>query len=231
MPTIQPQRLEGIAARLLVAAGASEDEAEIISRHSIGANLAGHDSHGIIQIPTYIDRIDRGHIVPGAEFEILKDSPTTTVIDGHWGFGYVVTERAMKLTIEKAREQNVAAATVHRQSHIGRLAAYPLMAAKEDMIAMITADSGRSAKGVVPFGGIEKRLGTNPISMAMPSDLKGPFFLDMATSAVAAGKINLAKARGTEVPKGCMIDKHGNPSQDPNDLSNGGSILPLLFVA
>ena len=187
MPTIQSQRLEGIAARLLVAAGASEHEAEIISRHSIGANLAGHDSHGIIQIPTYIDRIDRGHIVPGAEFEILKDSPTTTVIDGHWGFGYVVTERAMKLTIEKAREQNVAAATVHRQSHIGRLAAYPLMAAKEDMIAMITADSGRSAKGVVPFGGIEKRLGTNPISMAMPSDLKGPFFLDMATSAVAAG--------------------------------------------
>ena len=227
MPTIQPQRLEGIAARLLVAAGASEDEAEIISRHSIGANLAGHDSHGIIQIPTYIDRIDRGHIVPGAEFEILKDSPTTTVIDGHWGFGYVVTERAMKLTIEKAREQNVAAATVHRQSHIGRLAAYPLMAAKEDMIAMITADSGRSAKGVVPFGGIEKRLGTNPISMAMPSDLKGPFFLDMATSAVAAGKINLAKARGTEVPKGWMIDKHGNPSQDPNDLSHGGSMLPL----
>ena len=157
----------------------------------------------------------------------MKDSPTTTVIDGHWGFGYVVTERAMKLTIEKARVQNVAAATVHRQSHIGRLAAYPLMAAKEDMIAMITADSGRSAKGVVPFGGIEKRLGTNPISMAMPSDLKGPFFLDMATSAVAAGKINLAKARGTEVPKGWMIDKHGNPSQDPNDLSHGGSILPL----
>ena len=128
----------------------------------------------------------RQHIVPGAEYEIVKDTPTTTVVDGHWGFGYSVTERLMRETIEKARTQNIAAATVYRQSHIGRLAAYPLMAAESDMIGMITADSGRSAKAVVPFGGREKRLGTNPISIAMPSNLDGAFFLDMATSAVAA---------------------------------------------
>jgi len=227
MPTVMPDKLEEITRALLLGAGASKEESTIIARHSIGANLAGHDSHGIIQIPTYIDRMDRGHIVPGAEYEILKDTPTTTVVDGHWGFGYVVTERTMQMTIDKARTQNVAAATVHRQSHVGRLASYPLMAADADMIGMITADSGRSAKAVVPFGGREKRLGTNPISIAMPSDLEGPFFLDMATSAVAAGKINLAKARGNDVPEGWILDKDGNPTTDPNELSSGGAILPL----
>ena len=227
MPTIMPDDLENIARVLLVGSGASEQEAEIVARHSIKSNLAGHDSHGIIQIPTYIDRVKRGHIVPGAEYDVVKDTPTTTVVDGHWGFGYVVTERTMKTTIEKAKSSNVAAATVYRQSHIGRLGAYSTMAANEDMIGWITADSGRSAKAVVPFGGKEKRLGTNPISIAMPSDLEGPFFIDMATSAVAAGKINLAKARGTGIPHGWIVDGDGNPSNNPDDLDVGGAILPL----
>ena len=227
MPSIMPDELEKIATALLVEAGASEEESKVISRLSIGANLAGHDSHGIIQIPTYIDRVNRGHIVPGAEYEIVKDTPTTTVVDGHWGFGYSVTERLMRETIEKARTQNIAAATVYRQSHIGRLAAYPLMAAEADMIGMITADSGRSAKAVVPFGGREKRLGTNPISIAMPSNLDGPFFLDMATSAGAAGKINLAQARGGSIPSGWVVKADGEHTTDPNELKNGGAILPL----
>ena len=227
MPSIMPDELEKIATALLVEAGASEEESKVISRLSIGANLAGHDSHGIIQIPTYIDRVNRGHIVPGAEYEIVKDTPTTTVVDGHWGFGYSVTERLMRETIEKARTQNIAAATVYRQSHIGRLAAYPLMAAEADMIGMITADSGRSANAVVPFGGREKRLGTNPISIAMPSNLDGPFFLAMATSAVAAGKINLAQARGGSIPSGWVVKADGAHTTDPNELKNGGAILPL----
>src|SRR6185503_9741077 len=102
MPRFAADRLHRIGKTLLVAAGTPDDEAEIVMQHSIDANLAGHDSHGIIQIPTYIDRIKAGHIVPGAEFTIVQESPTTTVIDGHWGFGYVVTERAMRMTIDKA---------------------------------------------------------------------------------------------------------------------------------
>ena len=116
----------------------------------------------------------------------------------------------MELTIEKAKTANVAACTVFRQSHVGRLAAYPLMAMREGMIGLATADSGRSPKHVAPFGGREARLGTNPISIAVPSDLEAPFYLDMATSAVAAGKIQLAVARergnpdraGSSTPKG-----------------------------
>ena len=227
MPTIPADRLTHIAAELLVGSGASPEEAEIISRHSIGANLAGHDSHGIIQIPTYIDRVQRGHIVPGAEFEIVKDTPTTTVVDGHWGFGYVVSERLMNMTIEKARQNSVAAATVFRQSHVGRVADYPIMAAKQGMIGIMTADSGRSSKSVVPFGGREPRLGTNPICIAMPSNLEGVMFIDMATSAVAAGKLGVAVARGYDIPEGWILDKDGNQTTDPNDLRSGGAILPL----
>ena len=135
MPIISADHATRIAEKLLQGAGAPENESKIVARHVISANLAGHDSHGIIQIPTYIERVLNGDIVPGAKWEIIQESPTTTVVDGHWGFGYVANERAMQLTIEKAQQQNVAATTVFRQGHIGRLATYPLMAAKEGMIA------------------------------------------------------------------------------------------------
>ncbi|MBR0668887.1 Ldh family oxidoreductase [Roseomonas hellenica] len=226
MPVIPADRLKTIAEALLVGAGVPAEEAATVARHCIGANLAGHDSHGIIQIPGYIDRIKAGHIVPGAPWEIVQESPTTTVVDGHWGFGYVANERAMRLTIDKARQVNVAATTVFRQGHIGRLASYPLMAAEAGMIGLITADSGRSPKSVAPFGGREARLGTNPISIAVPSDLDGPLFIDMATSAVAMGKVKLAAARGEAIPQGWVVDSEGALTTDPQKLS-GGALLPL----
>jgi uncharacterized oxidoreductase len=227
MPNVTAERLTEIEIGLLIAAGASAEEAEIIARYNVGANLVGHDSHGIILIPQYIDRIKAGHIVPGAPWEIQQETATTTVIDGNWGFGYVVNDRAMRYTIDKAKKQNVAVATVRRQSHIGRLASYPLLASAEGMIAMITADSGRSSKAVAPFGGAKARLGTNPICFAIPSNLDGPLVFDMATSAAAAGKINVATARGEQVPAGWLIDAEGKPSTDPRVLRSGGALLPL----
>ena len=227
MPNVTAERLTEIEIGLLIAAGASAEEAEIIARYNVGANLVGHDSHGIILIPQYIDRIKAGHIVPGAPWEIQQETATTTVIDGNWGFGYVVNDRAMRYTIEKAKKQNVAVATVRRQSHIGRLASYPLLASAEGMIAMITADSGRSSKAVAPYGGAKARLGTNPICFAIPSNLDGPLVFDMATSAAAAGKINVATARGEQVPAGWLIDAEGKPSTDPRVLRSGGALLPL----
>src|SRR6478736_570300 len=101
------------------------------------------------------------------------------------------------------------------------------MAAREGMIGIATADSGRSPKAVAPFGGREARLGTNPISIAMPSDLDGPLYLDMATSAAAAGKIALSVARNTPVPPGWIIDRDGKPTTDPSQLRQGGALLPV----
>ena len=180
MPPISAIKLRSLASAIIQGVGASKSESEIISEHSIAANLAGHDSHGIIQIPTYIDRVRRGHIVPGATMEIVQESPTTTVVDGHWGFGYVVSDKVMKMTIAKAQKSGVAAATVFRQSHVGRVADYPIMASTHGLIGMMTADSGRAAKSVVPFGGSKPRLGTNPICIAIPSNLEGPLFVDLS---------------------------------------------------
>ena len=227
MPKVLPEQLRTIASRLLQAAGASSEEGSTVARHLVGANLAGHDSHGVILVPTYIERIRRGHIVPGSRHEVLRETANTTVVDGHWGFGYVVSERAMELTIGKARERGAAAATVLRQSHVGRLADYPIMAADAGMIGLMTADSGRSSKRVAPFGGRLPRLGTNPICMAVPSNLPGPLFIDMATSAVAGGKINVALAREDSIPEGWVVDREGRPTTDPSDLAKGGVQLPL----
>ena len=227
MPNVQAERLRTIGARLLEGAGASVQDAAVIARHTVGANLAGHDSHGIILVPTYVERIKRGHIDPTAQAEVVRETDATVTVDGHWGFGYVVSEWAMGMVIEKAQAHGVGAATVFRQSHVGRVADYPLMAVEQGMIGMMTADSGRSAKAVVPFGGRETRLGTNPICITMPSNLEGPLFIDMATSAVAAGKVNVAVARDVPVPEGWLIDKDGNATTDPHALGQGGALLPL----
>lgn len=227
MPTFTHNYLRDLCFNIFKAAGTPEEEAQIVSRHLVKANLAGHDSHGVIQIPVYIDRIKRGHIIPGAPFEIVHETPTTAKINGNWGFGFVVTEKAMRLAIEKAREQNVAAVTIFYQSHIGRIGYYPLMAAQEGMIGLTTADSGSGRKSVVPFGGSARRLGTNPISLAIPSNLEAPVLLDMATSTVASGKLRVARERNQEVPLGWIIDKEGNPTTDPHKMIEGGSILPL----
>ena len=227
MPVFSHEYLHAVAFHIYRAEGVSEEEARTVATHQVQANLAGHDSHGIIQMPEYVERVHRGHIVPGAYFEVVAESPTTARIDGHWGFGFVVTERAMRMGIEKARACNVAAITVAYQSHIGRLGDYAIMAAQEGMIGIVTADSGAGPKAVAPFGGRERRLGTNPICIAVPSDLEGTVLLDMATSTVAAGKVSLARSRKEPIPAGWVIDKNGNPTTDPNDYFQGGAILPV----
>ena len=227
MPVFSHDYLEKVAFHIYLAEGAPEDEARTVASHQVKANLVGHDSHGVILVPTYVDRIHKGHIVPGAPFEVVAESPATARIDGHWGFGFVVTEKAMQMAIEKARVHNVAAVTVSYQSHIGRLGDYPTMAAAEGMIGLITADSGAGPKAVAPFGGRERRLGTNPICIGVPSDLEGTLLLDMATSAVAQGKISLARNRKEAIPGSWVVDKDGNPTTDPDDYFEGGAILPV----
>jgi LDH2 family malate/lactate/ureidoglycolate dehydrogenase len=227
MPTESEDRLLTIAKALFMGAGANDNEATIIARHLVDSNLAGHDSHGIIRCSSYIQRIKDGHIVPGAPIVVEKDNGAATHINGNWGFGYTVTEYAMDLTIEKAKKFGVAATTVYQQSHVGRLTDYPLVAVKEGMICMMSADSGRSSKKVAPFGGAEPRVGTNPLCIAMPSNLDGPFYFDFATSAGAGGKLEVAISRGEQVPEGWMIDRDGNPTTDPKSLKAGGAILPM----
>ena len=227
MPNIDSERLTRIAHDILIKHGANEEEASTVAQYLTTANLAGHDSHGILQLLGYVDRIKLGHIVPGAKFEIEKETPTTAVINGHWGFGMVVQTKATRLAIEKAKKSMVAAVTVAFQSHVGLLGTYTLMAASEGMIGMMFCDSGRGPKQVVPFGGRDARLGTNPICIALPSNLDAPIYTDAATSQVAAGKVALYRSRQKSVPSGWLVDKEGNPSTNPDDYFAGGALLPM----
>jgi uncharacterized oxidoreductase len=226
MPNVAPEQLTDLITGVYEAAGVSAAEAAIVARHMVGANLAGHDSHGVILLPTYIERLRAGEVVAGAPFEVLDETPTTARIDGHWGFGQVVSERAMELAIAKARTLMIAAVTVFQQNHVGRVADYPLMAARASLIGMMFCDSGRGPKQVVPFGGREPKLGTNPISIALPSDLEAPVFLDMATSAAAANKLRVYHNRGLPVPAGWIVDAAGNPTTDAAAYFAGGALLP-----
>ncbi len=227
MPNLHAEQLAPLVHAVFEKLGTPPDRARTITRHMLGANLAGHDSHGVILLPSYVQRIQRGDVVPAASIDVLDETPTSARIDGHWGLGQVVSEYAMELAIAKAKANHVAALTVVQQAHVGRVADYPLMAARAGMIAWMYCDSGRTAKQVAPFGGREARLGTNPLSIAIPSDLEAPVFLDMATSAAAAGKISVARNRGLALPPGWIVDRDGNPSTDPADLARGGAILPL----
>jgi LDH2 family malate/lactate/ureidoglycolate dehydrogenase len=226
MPRIDARHLDQLLRAIYESRGVPGDEAAVVARHQVESNLVGHDSHGAIRTPDYVGRVERGDIVPGAAFEVESETPNTAVINGNWGFGFVQTERAMRLLIEKTRATGVAAATIRYQGHMGRLGAYAEMAAAEGMISLLTADSGRGPKAVVPFGGAVARLGTNPICFGVPSG-GAPLVLDMATSAVAGGKVMLARSRGERLDPGWLVDADGRPTTDPNDYYTGGALMPM----
>lgn len=224
---IRADELTRCLAAIYEAKGVGPADARTVAEHQVAANLAGHDSHGAIMTPRYVAQIDKGEIVVDARLVVEQESETTAVLSGQWGFGFVMTEQALKLAMGKAAQHGVASVVVREQGHVGRLGAYAEQAANQGFIVLITADSGRGPKAVAPFGGRTPRLGTNPICFGVPSDLEGPVVLDMATSAVAAGKLGVARSRGSSVPVGWIVDKDGNPSQDPSDYFAGGAILPL----
>jgi uncharacterized oxidoreductase len=227
MAVVDAAELRQLLEQIYQAHGVSPAEAEVVSRHQVGANLAGHDSHGVMQTKRYVAAVESGAIVPGAEFVIERENPSTAVINANWGLGFVMTEQAMNLGIAKAQAVGSSGITIRYQGHVGRLGAYTAMAAENDLIAMMMSDSGRGPKLVAPFGGNKALLGTNPICMAVPSARHGSVVLDMATSAVALGKVHLLRARGEALPPGWIVDRDGKPSTDPEDYYTGGALLPL----
>ncbi|MBS7606816.1 MAG: Ldh family oxidoreductase [Candidatus Bathyarchaeia archaeon] len=224
MPTFRAEQLLDIGRRIFVAAGAPDDEAQLVSEFLVKANLVGHDSHGIIRVIQYVNDIEKGLIKPGAKIEVTRETRSSAILNGNWGFGQVIAKRAMELAIRKAKDGAVGVVCAFNCNHIGRLADYTLMALKNDMIGVAMVNSTRF---VAPFGGRERMLSTGPISFAFPSDLEFPLVIDISTSVVAEGKVRVMLHRGEKIPYGWIIDKDGNPSDNPKDLYNGGAILPL----
>jgi LDH2 family malate/lactate/ureidoglycolate dehydrogenase len=226
MPVFSASQLENLATAVFVATGAPADLAEQVSRSLVLANLSGHDSHGVIRIPAYVAMIGDGTTDPAARPDILSETPTTARVDGNRAFGAVTAHFVTRLAIAKARQSHVAAISAVRCSHIGRLGEYTEIAASEGVVAMLVT-SAFDGGLVAPYGGVERVLTTNPISFGLPAGEDSPVVADIATSAIAEGKLQVARAKGQNVPPGCILDRDGNPSTNPLDFYDGGMILPF----
>ena len=224
MPLISEEQLRQMGIALLCAAGVSESEAQQTITLLIESNLVGHDSHGVIRIPTYIHQILSGQTQLGSTIEVVKETPTTALVNGGWGLGQVVATKTMELAIQKAETQNLGVVSTFNCQHIGRMADYVAMAAAQDMIGYCCVNS---TPGVAPFGGTQRMFNQSPLGWGIPAGEEPPIILDISTSVCAGGKIAVARARGESLPPGCIIDKEGYPTVDPEDYYRGGAGLPL----
>jgi len=220
------EQLRAVGRQVFAAAGAPEDVAAKVADSLVESNLAGHDSHGIIRIPAYVQAIQRGGIVPTARPSILRETPTTALVDGNLAFGQISATFATELAIVKAKEAHLAAVGIVRCNHIGRLGEYAERAARDGLISMIVV-GGFGAGGAAPFGGAARALGTNPFSFGVPAGERAPMIVDFATTVVAEGKLQVARAKKEPVPLGWIVDKEGRPTTNVEDFYAGGSLLPF----
>jgi uncharacterized oxidoreductase len=229
MPYIQAEELRSLAARIFEALQVPWAEAVWVAELLVRANLVGHDSHGVIRIPQYAQAIQSALVKPGIPPEIVKESPSTALINGHWGLGQVVARHAMELAIRKAHEAKISSVCAYNLYHVGRLADYTRMAAEQNFVGIMTVNGGGASPIVAPYGGAAGRLSTNPISIAFPTGGPVPFLFDMATSVVAEGKVRVKRNRGEQTPEGWLLDNRGQPTTDPNAFYQEprGALLPL----
>jgi L-2-hydroxycarboxylate dehydrogenase (NAD+) len=210
--------------------GASKEDAEICADVLITSDKRGIDSHGINRLkPMYYDRIRAGTQLPDARYEIIRETSSTAVIDGHRGMGHATAKHAMELAISKAKKHGLGMVVVRNNTHYGIAGYYALMAVNEGMIG-ITGTNARPS--VAPTYGVEPMLGTNPLTIGMPTDEEFPFVLDPATSIIQRGKVEVYARTGEQLPSGVVIDSNGDFITDPNLvlvklLKKEASFLPI----
>ena len=222
--------LEAFMRDALVAAGVPAEDAKIIGEVLIESDRRGIDSHGIGRLkPIYIDRIRDGILNPTTVVEVVRERKTTAVLDGHNGMGHVVSKRAMALAIEKAQAHGMGMVAVRNSTHYGIAGYYATMATQAGMIG-ITGTNARPS--IAPTFGVENMLGTNPLTIGIPTDEPFPFVLDCATSITQRGKIEHYDRMGKTMPAGWVIDENGNTSTDTAqvliDLTKGKAALTPL---
>jgi len=233
VPVVQAETLRRIGHQLFDAAGCDPDDARVVTHHLVESNLFGHDSHGVIRYPEYMDAIRTGRFQAKAQPRVVRDHPSCAVVDAAGALGQVGAAFATRLAMEKASRHGVAAVSLRNTSHVGRVGAYPLMVARAGMIGQAFVNGGRFGNQIAPFGGIDARLTTDPLAFAAPRRDAEPIFLDMTTSVAAEGKVRVASYAGKRVPEGWLIDHEGRPTTDPDTFraTPKGAILPLGGIA
>jgi len=218
MPILDADVLERIARELFAARGVPDGDAAGIAVLLVRANLRGHDSHGVIRIPSYVAAMKAGDLNPTPDVAVVLDTPTLAVVDGDRGFGQVVARRGIGLAMAKARAQGLSAVALRRTNHVGRLADYAETAAAAGLLGMLWVNAPMSLN-VAPWGGAARRLGTNPHAIAVPGrDGTVAMSLDFATSVVAEGKLRVKLNRGEPCAPGVMLNGRGEPSTEPREF-------------
>ena len=210
------ETLERFMREVFEKSGVPAADAAICADVLITADKLGIDSHGIGRLkPIYYDRIKAGIQQPVTRFEIVRESPTTAVIDGHDGMGQVIARQAMQLAIDKAKQYGMGMTAVRNSTHYGIAGYYALMAAEHGMIGM----TGTNARpSIAPTFGVENMLGTNPLTFGMPTDEPFPFLLDCATSISQRGKIEVYARAGRELPPGGVSGEDGRTRTDTEQI-------------
>ncbi len=222
--------LENFMRDCLVSAGIPEKDADVITDVLIESDKRGIDSHGIGRLkPIYLDRIDWGILNPETKIDVIKETETTAVLDGNNGMGHVVSNKAMKMAIEKAERYGMGMVAVRNSTHYGIAGYWATMASDAGMIG-ITGTNARPS--IAPTHGVENMLGTNPLTIGFPTDEDFPFVLDAATSVSQRGKIEMYDRTGKELPPGWVISRDGETRTDTEqilvDLTKGKAALAPL---
>ena len=223
------ETLRSFMADVLAGVGVPRPEAETAVDVLIASDLRGIESHGLGRLKMYYDRIRAGTVQATSEFEIVREGPTTAVVDGHFGLGHVIAVRAMGMAIDKARTYGMGSVAVRNSTHFGIDGYYPLMAIKAGMIGMSFTNARPS---IAPTFGVKPMLGTNPIAFGAPTDEDCPFLYDAATSITQRGKLEVAERAGKPMPEGLVIDSQGKGVSDPAAILRAfdrgeNALLPL----
>jgi uncharacterized oxidoreductase len=206
--------LERAIAALVAAGGSDAREATLVAENLVMANLSGHDSHGVGMMPRYVEALLEGGLHANRKPEVKVDAGALLVLDGCAGYGQTIGLDATLMGIARAKQHGTAIVALGNSHHLGRIGHWAEMAVAEGLVSMHFVNV-RSFVRVAPFGGADRRFGTNPVCIGIPLPGEAPFVLDMATSAVAQGKLRVAHNKRAKVPPGWLIDDQGNPTDDP----------------
>jgi uncharacterized oxidoreductase len=226
---IGQDRLRSFLGEIFAAAGSSAEEARIVSDHLVDANLKGHDSHGVIRAAKYVDWIREGQLLPNRHARVVKEAGALLVIEGGFGYGQVIAREAMELAAERARQLGLCAVAIRNAGHLGRIGAWPEQLARAGLASIHFVNTSGFGILVAPYGGSDRRLSANPIAAGAPRVGRGPLILDIATSTIAEGKIQVARNRGEKLKAGVVVDGGGRPTTDPAAFyaQPPGAILPF----
>jgi LDH2 family malate/lactate/ureidoglycolate dehydrogenase len=222
-PRIDPERLIDFGAAVYKSVGMPEPDARLVADTLVQADLWGHQSHGVLRLGWYLDRVRNGVMKPVTQPEFVVDAGSIAVIDGHDGVGHVLTMLATREAVRRAKAHGLGAVGVRMSNHFGTCMYYTLTGAREGCVTLLTSNGGPA---MAPWGGRRKIIGTNPWSVAAPAGDHAPFVVDMANTGVARGKIYLARQKRQPIPLGWAINAAGAPTTDPQEAIDG-IILPM----